>query len=157
MFPQVLLGARPVREKSEELSSLIRAVEGEKGHELNVLTAHRVFWQGQVMKHGVTEDLFSPVSLNRPLSLSQMLAGVSLVPVIYVICKDIPAVLSPMVPQNLSFHNAWLSSLCKLETKKSHCCVITLKHQGGKMMNDLYKWRCKIYGCETSCSVAFFI
>lgn len=42
MFAQVLLGARPVQEKSEEMSSLIRAVEGEKGHELNILTAHRV-------------------------------------------------------------------------------------------------------------------
>lgn len=69
MFAQVLLGARPVQEKSEDLSSLIRAIVGEKGHELNVLTAHCVFWQGQVMKHSVTEDLFFPVSLNRPLSL----------------------------------------------------------------------------------------
>lgn len=112
MFAQVLLGARPVQEKSEDLSSLIRAVVGEKGHELNILTAHCVFWQGQVMKHSVTEDLFFPVSLNRPLSLSQMLAGVSLVPVIYVIYKDIPAVLHPMVPQNLSFHKAWFMQVC---------------------------------------------
>lgn len=43
MFAQVLLGARPVQEKSEDLSSLIRAVVGEKGHELNILTAHCVF------------------------------------------------------------------------------------------------------------------
>lgn len=99
MFAQVLLGAHPVQEKFEDLSSLIRAVVGEKGHELNVLTAHWVFWQGQVMKHSVTEDLFFPcLSQLSSLSLSQMLAGVSVVPVIYVIYEDIPAVLHPMVP-----------------------------------------------------------